>query len=350
MISKIKKLFFVNSIRSGKIDKALISYDALCTGELELYDIYAVDGDKDKLLRAAVAALDGTENRYKYALEKACGERSHDCDAGNYFLGNKQLFKKNGIVMPDAVRKTDFSGYTVLYAAKEKEFCGMLIFRDELLPIAKGAVKTLRNMGIKTILTLPAAKAAVAKKRLAVDETKNAILKIEREKVLQELEKGDRILVIDNASDVEKALCLAAVCKRMQETRKTNVICLAASVFLSVLCLPLPWISLLVLANTAAFVLYNSLSLRRIVPCVTDMTEEEKMFGKAHYTIKVGGMSCAHCSARVKSALESIRGVSATVSLEDKVAHVKCPASLDAAKLSDAIIEAGFTVASVEKV
>ena len=74
------------------------------------------------------------------------------------------------------------------------------------------------------------------------------------------------------------------------------------------------------------------------------------MFGKINYTIHVEGMSCSHCAAHVKSALESIRGVSAKVELEEKTAHVKCPASLDEKLLSAAITEAGFTVASVERV
>lgn len=74
------------------------------------------------------------------------------------------------------------------------------------------------------------------------------------------------------------------------------------------------------------------------------------MFGKVNYTIRVEGMSCSHCAAHVKTALESIRGVSANVVLEEKVAHVKCPASLDAQKLSAAVTDAGFTVAAVERV
>ena len=74
------------------------------------------------------------------------------------------------------------------------------------------------------------------------------------------------------------------------------------------------------------------------------------MFGKVQYTMHIKGMSCAHCSARVKCALEAIRGVSATVSLEEKVARIKCSASLDAGKLTEAVTSAGFTVESVEKV
>ena len=74
------------------------------------------------------------------------------------------------------------------------------------------------------------------------------------------------------------------------------------------------------------------------------------MFGKVHYTMQINGMSCAHCSARVKTALESLRGTSAQISLEEKCARVKCPASLDAETLTKAVTAAGYTVLSCERV
>ena len=66
--------------------------------------------------------------------------------------------------------------------------------------------------------------------------------------------------------------------------------------------------------------------------------------------MKINGMSCTHCSARVKTALESLRGVSAKVSLEEKTAHIKCPASTTAETLEKAVTDVGFTVVSTERV
>ena len=74
------------------------------------------------------------------------------------------------------------------------------------------------------------------------------------------------------------------------------------------------------------------------------------MFGKVHYTMKIDGMSCTHCSARVKTALETLRGTSAEISLDEKTARVKCPASLGAEALTKAVTEAGYTVLSCERV
>ena len=66
--------------------------------------------------------------------------------------------------------------------------------------------------------------------------------------------------------------------------------------------------------------------------------------------MKIDGMNCAHCSARVKSALEEIKGVSAKISLEEKTARIKCSAKTTAEELANAVSGVGFTVVSTEKV
>ena len=109
-------------------------------------------------------------------------------------------------------------------------------------------------------------------------------------------------------------------------------------------------ISAVLAALTLAGVLLNTLRLRRFAPPNYTPSEADDMFGKVYYTMKIEGMSCAHCSARVKTALETLRGTSAEISLEDKAARVKCPASLHAEQLTKAVEEAGYTVLSCERV
>lgn len=65
------------------------------------------------------------------------------------------------------------------------------------------------------------------------------------------------------------------------------------------------------------------------------------------YTIKIGGMSCEHCVARVTKALESLGETGTpTVSLENGTATVESAQSLDA--LKNAIEELGFDVLGIE--
>lgn len=61
-------------------------------------------------------------------------------------------------------------------------------------------------------------------------------------------------------------------------------------------------------------------------------------------TIKIAGMSCGHCSARVKGALEKVTGVeSAEVSHADGLAVIK-GAGFDPAAIRQAIEDQGFDV------
>lgn len=64
--------------------------------------------------------------------------------------------------------------------------------------------------------------------------------------------------------------------------------------------------------------------------------------------ISVEGMSCEHCAAAVKNALEELDGVkSAKVELKKKSATVKLSENIADDVLSAAVTNAGFTPVSV---
>lgn len=59
--------------------------------------------------------------------------------------------------------------------------------------------------------------------------------------------------------------------------------------------------------------------------------------------LKIEGMMCGHCKARVEKALKAVAGVETVeVSLEDKTATVTGTA--DPAQLRQAILDAGYQV------
>ena len=63
-------------------------------------------------------------------------------------------------------------------------------------------------------------------------------------------------------------------------------------------------------------------------------------------TLNIEGMSCQHCAAHVKEALEAVAGVlSAAVDLEKKNAAVEHENSVPAEALKKAIREAGYSPA-----
>lgn len=65
--------------------------------------------------------------------------------------------------------------------------------------------------------------------------------------------------------------------------------------------------------------------------------------------IKIEGMSCAHCQAKVEGALNAIHGVEAKVDLKKKAATVNLSTDIGDTVFKNAITDAGFTVVSIEE-
>ena len=65
--------------------------------------------------------------------------------------------------------------------------------------------------------------------------------------------------------------------------------------------------------------------------------------------IKIEGMHCPKCKARVENALNEIDNVSAKVDLEKKAATVTLKADVADNVLIEAVSELGFKVVSIEK-
>ena len=76
-----------------------------------------------------------------------------------------------------------------------------------------------------------------------------------------------------------------------------------------------------------------------------EIKTEEKTMTK---TLKIEGMMCPHCEARVKKALESIDGVkSADVSHEKACAVVTLSAQVSDQALTKAVTDAGYKVKGI---
>ena len=64
-------------------------------------------------------------------------------------------------------------------------------------------------------------------------------------------------------------------------------------------------------------------------------------------TMKIEGMSCGHCSARVEQALNAIDGVSAKVDLEAKIASIVLSKPVEDQALVKAVTDAGYQVVGI---
>ena len=61
-------------------------------------------------------------------------------------------------------------------------------------------------------------------------------------------------------------------------------------------------------------------------------------------TLRIEGMSCGHCSARVEKALNALEGVEAKVDLAAKTAHIELKQDVSDEILKKAVTDAGYEV------
>lgn len=76
--------------------------------------------------------------------------------------------------------------------------------------------------------------------------------------------------------------------------------------------------------------------------------ENKGEFAMTEKIMKIEGMACGHCSARVEKALNAIDGVSATVDLEAKTASITLTKPVDDQVLIKAVTDAGYEAAGLK--
>ena len=76
--------------------------------------------------------------------------------------------------------------------------------------------------------------------------------------------------------------------------------------------------------------------------------KEEKENQVMKKTMKIEGMMCPHCVARVTNVLNKMEGVSAQVSLDDKAAYITAEEGVTDEMLTKMVTDVGYTVVSVE--
>ena len=317
---------------------------------------------------------------------------------GNYkFISKRAEIPQN---MKGKSERLAEEGKTPLFFAKDGELLGIIAVADMMKEDSPQAVKELQNMGIRVVmLTGDNERTAKAIGRQAgVDEVIAGVLPDGKESVIRNLKKrgkvamvgdgindapaltradvgiaigagtdiaidaADIVLMKSRLSDVPAAIRLSrATLKNIHEN-------LFWAFFYNVIGIPLAagvWIPLLgwklnpmfgaaAMGLSSFCVVTNALRLN--LCHIYDASKDKKIKSKEkaevkemEKTMKIEGMMCGHCEARVKKCLEALPQVEeAIVSHEAGTAVVKLNAAIDNEELKKTVEDQDYKVLDVQ--
>ncbi len=305
----------------------------------------------------------------------------------HYYGGNRRLMEQVGISVP-SYEEISAQGKTPLYFAEENRYLGIIAAADVLKQDAEVAVKVLKTLGLRAVMLTGDQKqtAGYIADRAGIDQVIAEVLPAEKGNVIRGLqENGSKVLMVGDGINDAPALtiadlgmavgagtdialdCADVVLMHDDLIGVYDAICLSRATlrnirqnlfwafFYNSLGIPLaalgllnPMIGAACMSLSSVFVVSNALRLRRFKgaerPEIMDkkgieILEEHKM----ETVIKVNGMMCTHCKARVEEVCKGICGVeNAVVDLQAKT--VTITGSVDVAQITKAISDAGYEV------
>ena len=320
-------------------------------------------------------------------------------DGTRYYGGNRKLMDQIGVVVPDFQNEA-FSGKTPLYfASEDRTYLGAIAAADMLKTDSLTAVKAMKKLGLHVIMLTGdnSATASAIAENADIDTVISDVLPGDKTGVIQRLHnEGKHVLMVGDGINDAPALATAdvgmaigsgtdiaiesadvvlmnhsllGVVSAIELSRATirNIkqnlfwaffynslgIPVAAGVLYPALGILLsPMLGAAAMSMSSVFVVTNALRLRLFRPKVgqaipacncnvpeTIIKEEAPM----ETVIKVEGMMCPHCKARVESVCKSVSGtVDAVVDLQEK--KVTVTGNADVGLLKKAIADAGYEV------
>ena len=321
---------------------------------------------------------------------------------GETLIGGSLRFMEAKLTIPEQIRTKaavlSREGKTPLFFGKNGQLLGMIAVADAMKQDSPKAIAMLRNMGIRVVmLTGDNERTANAiGKQAGVDEVVAGVLPDGKERVIRELKRkgkvamvgdgindapalmaadmgiaigagadvavdaADIVLMRSSLLDVPAAIRLSrAALRNIHENLfwafiyNTIGIPLAAGVFISVLGWQLnPMFGAAAMSLSSFCVVTNALRLNllRIHDPHRDHKIKQKKEKKAMTkTMKIEGIMCGHCEARVKKALEALDAVElAEVSHEAGTAVVTLKAAVADDVLKQAVEAQDYKVLDIQ--
>jgi Cu+-exporting ATPase len=314
-----------------------------------------------------------------------------EIDGTEYFAGNLALMQDKHISVEKLKRISDAfaeDGKTPLYFADSRQLLGIIAVADVIKPTSCEAIEQFRAMGIEVVmLTGDNEKTAQAiRKQLHIDRVVAEVLPQDKESEVRNMQKsgkkvamiGDGIndapalaradvgiaigagtdIAIESAdivlmkSDLLDAVTAIQLSKATIKNIKQNLfwaffynligIPLAAGFFFFLFDWKLnPMFAAAAMSLSSVCVVSNALRLKFFKP-------QRRITNIMKKIIKIEGMSCGHCQAKVEKTLNAMSGVEAKVDLKKKNATVNLVTDVEDAVFKEAIMEAGYEVTSIE--
>lgn len=316
-------------------------------------------------------------------------------DEKKYYGGNYRLMTELGIAVPDYAQFMRVGKTPLYFATEDGSLLGTIVAADTLKQDAVEAVSALREMNLDVIMLTGDNKStadSIAKtagvKSVIADvlpgdkATKIGELRNEGRNVLMvgdgindapalvtadvgmaigagtdiAIEAADVVLMQNSLMSIYNAIRLS---KATIRNIRQNLfwaffynclgIPIAAGLLYPLFHLQLsPMIGAAAMSMSSVFVVTNALRLRLFKPHTVQKMSESKNVAKQEdktmeTIIKVDGMMCTHCKARVESVCKAVAGATnAVVDLQEKTVTVTGNASVEA--LKKAITDAGYDV------
>lgn len=323
-------------------------------------------------------------------------------DGNVVFAGNFRMMQDRKVNVSEFLSTADQlaeEGKTPLYFAENGKILGVIALADTLKESSKAAVDAFMKMGIDVVMLTgdnQRTADAIAKK-LGIKAIAEVLPQDKEQEVrrLQEagkvvamvgdgvndapaltradvgiaigagtdvaMESADIVLMKSDLVDAVTAIELShATIRNIKQNLfwaffyNTLGIPLAAGVFYPAFHLTLnPMFAAAAMSFSSVFVVGNALRLKRF-----QSSQRKKGTNQIHIqhkeemqmktVLKIEGMSCGHCSARVETVLNAMDGVSAQVNLEEKIAAITYPEGMQIDDFVKAVTDAGYEVVDVQ--
>ena len=319
---------------------------------------------------------------------------------GNFeYISSAANIEKN---MQIAAKELSEQGKTPLFFSKDDKFAGIIAVADVIKEESPVAIRELQNMGIYVVMLTGDNErtAGAIGKQAGVDEVIAGVLPDGKESVIRKLKKKGKVAMVGDGINDAPALTAADMgiaieagadvaidaadvvlmksklsdvpaAVRLSRATLRNIhqnlfwafiyniigIPLAAGVYYKLFGWQMnPMFGAAAMSLSSFFVVSNALRLNffKLYDSSHDkkkknVIQENKVDEKNTVTIKVKGMMCGHCEARVKNALEELPFVDeAVTSHEQGTAALSISGEMDEKAIKKAVSDAGYKYQGVK--